>query len=98
MGKQAYKLELQKKKRIHDNFLMLLLKQNTIKKKQVDESTATQLQFEAGNNEENEVEGICDSIVFAKESEAGHLLGLYYLVSRKGYPEEENTWESASAV
>ena len=33
-----------------------------------------------------------------RESESAHLLGLYYLVSWKRYPEEENTWESASVV
>ena len=39
---------------------------------------ATQLDFEVGNDEEYEVEGIRDSAVYAKESEAGHLpeLGL----------------------
>ena len=28
----------------------------------------------------------------------GHLLGLYYLVSWKSYPKEENTWEPTLAV
>ena len=54
--------------------------------------------FEEGNEEEYEVEGIRNSMVYAKESEAGHLPGLYYLVSWKGYSKEENTWEPASAV
>ena len=65
----------------------------------MDEKTAEQLEFKAGgNNEEYEMEGICDSAVYARESEAGHLPGLYYLVSWKGYPEDESTWEPASAV
>ena len=56
-------------------------------------------EFEAGSNdEEYEVEGIRDSAVYAKESATGHLPGLYYLVSWKNYPEEENTWEPASVV
>ena len=49
-------------------------------------------EFEAGSNDrEYEVEEIWDSAVYAKESATGQLLGLYYLVEWKGYPEEENT-------
>ena len=59
--------------------------------------TQLNFEFEAGNNKEYEVDGIRDSAVYARES-AGQLLGLYYLVSWKGYPEEENTWEPASAI
>ena len=97
VGKQAYKLELPKKWRIHDVFHMTLLEQDTTRKGRVDEN-ATEL--DAGDNDsgEYEVEAIRDSAVYARESESGHLLGLYYLVSWKGYPEEENTWEPASAV
>lgn len=51
-----------------------------------------------GKSKEYEVEAICDSTVYARESKSSHLPGLYYLVSCKGYPEEENTWEPALAV
>ena len=96
---QAYKLKLPKRWRIHDVFHMSLLEQDITRKGRVDEKTAEQLEFEAGgDNEEYEVEGIRDSAVYARESEAGHLPGLYYLVSWKGYPEDESTWEPASAV
>ena len=44
------------------------------------------------------MEAIWDSVVYARESESGHLPGLYYLVSWKRYLEEENTWEPTSAV
>ena len=59
--------------------------------------TQLNFEFEAGDNKEYEVDGIRDSAVYARES-AGQLPGLYYLVSWKGYPEEENTWEPASAI
>ena len=95
VGKQAYKLELPRKWRIHDVFHVSLLEQDTTRKGRVDEN-ATEL--DAGEDSgEYEVEAIRDSAVYARES-AGHLPGLYYLVSWKGYPEEENTWEPASAV
>ena len=66
---------------------MSLLEQNTTKKGWVDEKTAEKLEFKAGgDNEEYEVEGICNSAVYARELEAGHLPGLYYLVLWKIYP------------
>ena len=96
VGKQAYKLELPKKWKIHDVFHVSLLEQDTTRKGRVDENVT---EFEAGSNDkEYEVEGIRDSAVYAKESVTGYLPGLYYLVSWKNYPEEENTWEPASAV
>ena len=71
---------------------MSLLEQNTTKKGRVDKKTAEQLEFETGgNNKEYKMEGICNSVVYAKELEAGHLLGLYYLVSWKGYLEDKST-------
>ena len=57
-----------------------------------------QLEFEANDNKKYEVNGIRDSAVYAKESTASQLPGLYYLVPQKGYPKEENTWEPASAI
>ena len=76
---------------------MSLLEQNTTRKGRVDKNGTTEL--DAGNDsDEYKVEAICDSIVYARESESGHLPGLYYLVFWKGYPEEENTWEPYSAV
>ena len=82
VGSQAYKLELPKRWRIHDIFHVSLLEQDITRKGRVDKKTAEQLEFETGsNNEEYKVEDICNSAVYAKESEAGHLPGLYYLVS-----------------
>ena len=74
---------------------MSLLEQDTTRKGRVDEN-ATEL--DAGEDSgEYKVEAIRNSAVYARES-AGHLPGLYYLVSWKDYPEEENTWEPYSAV
>ncbi len=89
MGKQVYKIELPKKWKIHDVFHVSLLEQNTTKKGRVDETTS-RLEFENKGDEEYEVEAIRNSAVYVSKSE-GHLPGLYYLVSWKGYPEEENT-------
>ena len=97
VGKQAYKLELPKKWRIHDVFHVSLLEQDTTRKGRVDEN-ATELDAGDEDSGEYEVEAIRDSAVYARESESGHLPGLYYLVSWKRYPEEENIWESALAV
>ena len=57
------------------------------------------MEFNIGDNDSGkyEVEAIWDSAVYTRESESGHLLGLYYLIAWKRYPEEINTWEPASA-
>ena len=78
--KQAYELELSKRWRIHDVFHVLLLEEDTTRKRQVDE-TMSQLEFQDDGDEKYEVEAIYDSTVYAKESESGHLPGLYYLLS-----------------
>ena len=58
VGKQAYKLELSRKWRIHDVFHVSLLEQDTTRKGRVDENDATEL--DAGDNKggEYEVEAI----------------------------------------
>ena len=78
---------------------MSLLDQDTIKNGRVDEKVR-QIEFDVGNNDsgEYEMEAIRDSVVYTSESKSGHLPGLYYLVSWKGYSEDENTWEPALTV
>lgn len=57
VSKQAYKLKFPKKWRIYNVFYELLLKQDTIRKKQVDENT-TQLEFELNKNKKYKFKGI----------------------------------------
>lgn len=46
-----------------------MLKQNTIRKKPVDQNRTTQLELEANNNEEYELKEIRDSVIYAIKSE-----------------------------
>ena len=89
VGKQAYKLKQPKKWRIYNVFHVSLLEQNTTNKGQVNDMQLD-FEFEAGNGKEYKVDGIRDSVVYVRES-TRQLPGLYYLVSWKGYPKEENT-------
>lgn len=50
------------------------------------------------NRKKYEIKAICNSATYTKASEKSQLLGFYYLVSWKNYPEEENSWESVSAI
>ena len=64
----------------------------------MDENNAAELDAGDDKGGKYKVEAICNSAVYAKESESGHFLGLYYLISWKGYLKEENTWEPYLAV
>ncbi len=48
------------------------------------------LEFETRGNKEYEIEAIIDNAVYGQQAN-DQIPGLYYLVSWKGYPEEENT-------
>ena len=41
--------------------------------------------------EKYKVKGICNSMIYTRESEISYLLGFYYLVLQKSYLEDENT-------
>ncbi len=49
-----------------------------------------ELEFEARGNKKYGVEAIIESAVYGQQAN-DQMLGLYYLVLWKGYPEEENT-------
>ena len=84
VGKQAYKLELPKKWRIHDVFHVSLLEKDNTRKERIYEVNAEELDID--NKREYKVKAIWDSAVYARESKSGYLPGLYYLVSWKRYP------------
>ena len=77
---------------------MLLLEQDTKRKGWINKLfPESEPEFDAGNNKEYKIKAIIESAVYAKEAKR-HLSGLYYLISRKGYPEKKSTWEPSSAV
>ena len=75
VGKQAYKLELPKKWKIHDVFHVSLLEQDITRKGR----EFSVREFEPGDDNKYEVEAIRDSAIYAKKANK-HLLELYYLV------------------
>ncbi len=49
------------------------------------------IKLDKSESKDYEVKAICDSKIYTKELDSGHLLGLHYLILWKGYPKEENT-------
>ena len=78
---------------------MSLLKQDIIRKERVDEEVR-QMEFDLEDNHSGKykVEAIWDSMIYARKSELGYLLGLYYLIVWERYLEEKNIWEPVSTV
>lgn len=67
---------------------MSLLEQDAIRKKKIMKNVA---KLDIGDSKKHEIEAIYDSEIYAKELESHLLIGFYYLVLEKGYPEKENT-------
>lgn len=66
---------------------MSLLEQDITRKKWINK---IQPKLDNSDNEEYKVKEISDSEIYAKELDDGHLPDLYYSVSWKSYPKEEN--------
>lgn len=70
-------------------FYMLLLEQDTTKKKRVNKKL--EIELKASDDIDYEVKAIWDSAVYTKKLVMGYLPGLYYLRFWKGYHKKENT-------
>lgn len=79
---------------------MLLLKQNTTKKKRVDKNIRS-INFDTAKNESGKykVKTFSNNAIYANASKLGyHLLELYYLSFQKNYPKKENIWKFYLAI
>lgn len=72
---------------------MLLLKQNTIIKEQINQNNAMselKREFKTKNNKKYKVKAIMNSVVYGKKIN-NQIQGLYYLVLWKSYLKEKKT-------
>ncbi len=90
--KQAYKLELSSKWKIHNVFYVLLLEQNIIRKKQVNNVLPESEKFETKDNKEYKVKAIIEKIMYDKKRN-NQMPGLYYFVLWKDFLKEKSFWE-----
>ena len=87
VGKQIYKLQLFREKKIYNVFHVSLLEQDTIMKEWVDRDVT---KLDASNDSDKyKVEVICNSVIYTKKSESGYLLRLYYLVFWKNHSKKK---------
>lgn len=56
------------------------------------------IKLKKNNSKKYKVKTICDSKVYARESDNSHPQSLYYMILWKNYPKEENTWKSTLAM
>ena len=56
-----------------------------------------ELEFEAGDHKQYKVKAIIDSAVYGQQTN-NKILGFYYHILQKGYPEEENSQKPSLAI
>lgn len=99
IGKQIYKSELLRKKRIYDIFQMSLCEWAITNKEQVNDllKLKAERKLDVRRNKESEVRSIKDSILNTEVVE-DPLLRLYHLLFSKCVSKDDNKWEPTSPI